>query len=147
MADHLHKQIRAAAVTKLTGLATTGAHVYANRLHPFDSTLLPGLRLSLGDDAVTPLTVHTPHVQGHALELIVEGVAAATSALDDTCDQIAKEVEVALAAGITVAGTTLFPILLGSSYDDEAAGTPAGSRRLTFGIEYRCLNTTPDTLA
>jgi len=45
MADHLHKQIRAALVTKLTGLATSGARVYANRLYPLDSANLPGLRL------------------------------------------------------------------------------------------------------
>ena len=47
MADHLHKQIRDALVTKLTGLTTSGARVYANRLYPLDSANLPGLRISL----------------------------------------------------------------------------------------------------
>lgn len=147
MADHLHKQIRAAAVTKLTGLTTSGARVYENRLHPFDTASLPGLRVSLGDDSVTPETIHAPHIQSHQLELVVECVAAAVASLDDTCDLMSKEVEIALSAGLSIGGHTLTPILSGSSYDDEAAGTPAGSRRLSFVVAYDCLNTQPDTLA
>jgi hypothetical protein len=147
MADHLHKQIREAAATALTGLTTSGARVYQNRLHPFDSTSLPGLRISLAGDSVTPETIHHPHIQSHQLALVVECVAAAVADLDDKCDLMSKEVEIALASGITVAGRTLRPTLAGSRYDEEAGGTPAGSKRLNFTVDYECLNTTPDTLS
>lgn len=147
MANHLHRQIREAIATALTGLTTTGARVYPNRLHPFNSTSLPGLRISIPSDIVTPLTVHQPYIQAHGLTVDVECVASATSALDDTCDQMAKEVEIALSAGVSVGGHMVYPVLTGSEYDDEAAGTPAGSKRLTFSVEYESQNTQPDVFS
>lgn len=147
MANHLHRQIREAVATDLTGLTTSGARVYPNRLHPFEVSSLPGLRISVAEDTVTAATVHQPHVQEHALALVVECVARASVDLDDTCDQMAKEVEVALAGGVTVGTRTFYPVLTGSHYDDEAAGTPAGAKRLTFAFDYACLNTTPDTFS
>ena len=145
MGNHLHRQIREAVATDLTGLATSGARVYPNRLHPFEASSLPGLRISIDSDSVTPLTVHHPHVQEHQLTLVVECVARASADLDDTCDAMAKEVEIALAGGVTVGTRTLYPVLTGSEYDQEAAGTPAGAKRLSFQVDYACLNTTPDT--
>lgn len=147
MANHLHRQIREAVATALTGLATTGARVYPNRLHPFDAASLPGLRISIGSDQVDATTVHSPHVQQHTLLLAVECVARATVDLDDTCDQISKEVETVMASGISVGGHLLQPILSSSTYDDEAAATPAGSKRLIYSVDYTSLNTQPDTFS
>lgn len=147
MANHLHRQIREAVATALTGLTTSGARVYPNRLHPFESTSLPGLRITVESDQVTPLTVHEPHIQGHQLAIAVECVAKAIADLDDTCDQMAKEVEIALSAGVSVGGHMVYPVLTGSEYDDEAAGTPAGSKRLTFSVEYESQNTQPDVFS
>ena len=47
MADHLHKQIRAALVTALTGLTTSATRVYANRLQPMIDES-PRLRAVIG---------------------------------------------------------------------------------------------------
>lgn len=147
MADHLHKQIRTAAAATLTGLVTTAARVYANRLHPMEDTSLPGLRVSTDSDDVLPVTVHAPSVQQHRLTLAVECCARATTGLDDLCDQIQKEVEIALSAGFLIGTRRLFPVLTGSQYDDEAAGTPAAVKRVEFFIEYHTLNTQPDVLS
>lgn len=147
MADHLHKQIRTAAAAALTGLTTTAARVYANRLHPMEDTSLPGLRVSTDSDDVVPTTVHSPHVQQHRLTLVVECCARATTGLDDLCDQMQKEVEIALSAGLVIGTRTLFPVLTGSQYDDEAAGTPAAVKRVEFFVEYHTLNTQPDVLS
>ncbi len=147
MAFHLHRQIREAATTALTGLVTSGARVYPNRLHPFDPASMPGLRISTSEDNVIVETVHAPHLQQHSLQLVVECVAAAVAELDDLCDAMSQEVEIALAGGIVIGTRTLRPVLAGSTYDDEAAATPAGSKRLTFAVDYFCLNTQPDTLS
>lgn len=144
MANHLHRQIREAVSTALTGLTTSAARVYSNRLHPFEAASLPGLRISVDSDQVTPITVHQPVVQQHQLELVVECVARASADLDDTCDLMSKEVEVVLAGGVSVGSATIRPTLSGSEYDQEAAGTPAGAKRLTFLVDYTCLSTTPD---
>lgn len=147
MANHLHRQIREAVAADLTGLPTSASRVYPNRLHPFEASSLPGLRISIESDSVSPLTVHQPNMQEHRLTLVVECVEKASADLDNTCDLMGQEVEVALAGGVTVGGTTVYPVLSGSEYDQEAAGTPAGAKRLTFQVEYACLNTTPDTFS
>ena len=147
MALHLHKQIRDAVATTLTGLATTAARVYANRLYPMEDTSLPGLRVSTDADDVTPVTLHLPYVQQHRLTLVVECCARATTGLDDTCDLMQKEVEIALAAGFLIGTRRLYPVLTGSQYDDEAAGTPAAVKRVEFFVEYHTLNTQPDVLS
>lgn len=147
MADHLHKQIRDAAAAALTGLVTTAARVYANRLHPMEETSLPGLRISTDSDDVSPLTVNLPHVQQHRLTLVIECCARAITGLDDACDQMQKEVEIALAAGFLIGTRRIYPVLTGSQYDDEAAGTPAAVKRVEFFVEYHTLHTQPDVLS
>ena len=146
MADHLHKQIRAALVSKLTGLTTSGSRVYANRLYPMDSTSLPGLRLYADSESAEVVTVHGPAVLERTLDIAVEACVQASSALDDTLDLMSKEVETALAGGITVAGRTLTPTYTGMSYQDEAADKPVGVKRMTFSLTFAAAANAPDTL-
>lgn len=146
MADHLHKQIRGALVTKLTGLTTSGARVYANRLMAMADANLPGLRIMLDEERATPLTVHAPHVLERELTLAVECCAKAASALDDTLDLMSKEVEIALASGITVGSATLIPVYAGMNFDDEQLDKPIGVKRLTFNLTFAAMNNAPDTL-
>jgi len=144
--SHTHTLIRTALATALTGLTTTGARVYANRLYPLDTAELPGLRIYLDADSLTPETIHAPITYGHELTLSVEACARAGSGLDDTLDQIALEVETALAAGLTVSGKTLEPVLTASQYDDEPGSPPVGVKRLTFSIAYFTAGNAPQTL-
>lgn len=144
MAHHAHRQIREALTTALTGLATSGARVYPNRLYPMADANLPGLRVFVDQDAVEAQSIHTPHVQGHTLSVSVECCAKAAADLDDTVDQMGKEVEIALAAGFTVGGVWLQPVLTGSQFTDEPGGTPAAVKRLTFDLTYSTLNDAPD---
>lgn len=143
---HAHTLIRDAVATALTGLATTGARVFANRLYPLADADLPGLRIYTDQDAVEADTIHTPHVQSHALAVQVECCAKANASLDDTCDQMALEVEEALAAGLTVGGIWLQPVLTASGYQDEPGGTAVGVKRLDFTLAYTVMNNAPDTL-
>lgn len=147
MADHLHKQIRGALVTKLTGLATSGSRVFANRLQPLADALSPTLRIYLDDEAAQAETVHTPYLQTRTLTAVVEAVAKAVSSLDDTLDLMSKEVEIALAAGITVGSATLYPVYTGMSFDDEQGDKPVGIKRMTFSIQYGAMSNAPDTLS
>ena len=79
------------------------------------------------------------------LTLIVEGYAASTTVLDDTLDQIALEVEKALAADITLnnlAKTTKLQSV-DAEYSDEGE-KPVGIIRLTYAIEYAALENNPE---
>lgn len=147
MANHLHRQIREALETLLSGLTTTQSRVYANRLQPMTDATLPGLRIYADQEEASVLTVHSPQMQERRLELIVECCAKASTALDDTLDQISKEVEVAISAGITLSGKTLPITYLGMQFDDELADKPVGIKRLRFSIEFSAMNNAPDVLA
>jgi hypothetical protein len=147
MADHLHKQIRAALVAKLTGLTTSGSRVYANRLQPLPDALSPTLLITLDEETSAPDTIHAPHVQERTLTATVSAVAKATSALDDTLDLMSKEVEVALSSGLTIGSITLFPIYTGMSFDDEQGDKPVGIKRMSFSITFAAMSNAPDIFA
>ena len=146
MANHLHKQIRDALKTALTGLTTTASRVYANRLQPMQDAQLPGLRIYLDDEDAERLTVHSPAMQERTLALVVEGCATAASGLDDTLDQISKEVETALAAGITISARNLEVFYTGMRFDDEQLEKPIGVKRMTFSVVFTAMSNAPDVL-
>ncbi len=143
--SHTHKQIRDALATALTGLTTSGSRVYPNRLYPMDTAELPGLRIYLDADAVEVETIHSPLVYMHDLSITVEACARSSSALDDTLDTMALEIETALANGITISGKKLEPVLTGSQYDDEPGSPPVGVKRLTFSLAYFTASNDPQT--
>lgn len=147
MANHLHQQIRAAIVTALTGLATTGTRVYANRLQPLPDALSPTLLVTLDDETATPATFHTNPIYERELRLSVAAVAKATSGLDDTLDQISKEVETALAGGITLSGRRLDFTYTGMSFDDEQSDKPVGIKRMNFSVPFTAAANAPDVLS
>ncbi len=146
MADHLHKQIRAAVVTKLTGLTTSGSRIYANRLQPLPDALSPTLLVFIDSERAEAMTVHSPYMQDRQLTLVVSAYAKAVSGLDDTLDLMSKEVEIALAAGITVGSTTLYPIYTDMSFEDEQGDKPVGVKRMSFTISYTAMSNAPDVL-
>lgn len=146
MADHLHKQIRDKLKTALTGLTTTGSRVWANRLQPLQDANLPALRLYADEERTEPLTIHAPRMVSRELTVVVEACAKATTALDDTLDLISKEVEIALAAGLTFGAVNLPVFYTGMSFDDEQLDKPVAVKRMTFSIPFQAMSNAPDVL-
>lgn len=147
MANHLHKQIRDAVKTALTGLTTTSTRVYANRLQPMADANLPGLRISADEESAEALLIHASQLMDRTLSFSVECCAKAVSALDDTLDQISKEVETALASGVTLSGRVLPVTYLGMNFEDELSDKPVGVKRLRFSVSYTAAASAPDTLS
>jgi hypothetical protein len=103
MANHIRRQLREAVASAVTGLTTTGARVYQSRVYPLQTgTDLPGLRVYTTEEQAAPDSIHAPALIDRTVEIRIEGVAKATADLDDTLDLIAKEVETALASGVTI---------------------------------------------
>jgi hypothetical protein len=147
MADHLHKQIRAAVATLLGGLTTTSTRVYPNRLQPMADANLPGLRIFMDQEDVSIVTVHAPQMQERNLGIIVECCAKSSTGLDDALDQISKEVEIAMAAGITLSSKLLPIVYTGMQFDDDfSSDKPVGVKRLKFFIDYTAMSNAPDVL-
>lgn len=147
MADHLHKQIRDKLETLLTGLTTSGNRVYANRLQPLADANLPGLRIYADDERAEAQTIHAPYLLEHTLQIAIECCAKAVSNLDDTLDLMSKEVETAMAAGITISSHVLVPVYTGMSFDDAQSDKSVGVKRLQFSITYTAMSNAPDTLS
>ena len=102
MANHLRRQIRERAATTLTGLTTTGSNVFQSRVYPMESAGLPGLCIYTTDEAIELQSMGATRHVSRDLTLIVEGYATASANVDDTLDQIGKEIEVAMSGDITL---------------------------------------------
>lgn len=100
-----------------------------------------------GTCSTFPLTFHGNPIYERELRLTVAAVAKATSALDDTLDLMSKEVEVALAAGITVGGHHLDFTYGGMSFEDEQSDKPVGIKRMSFTLVFSAAANAPDVLS
>ena len=147
MAEHIRKQIRDAAVTVLTGLTTTGSNIFASRVYPIEADTLPCLVVMTPTESIT-LESGTLEAPQRELVLEIKGVAKATSDLDDTLDQIAKEVETAIYTDITLGGLSYSLDLQGTdtALTDEG-DQPNGSITLTYIVLYRTPFGAPTTVA
>lgn len=145
MADHVRKQIRAAAVAELTGLATTGARVYASRVYAMQDTDLPGLRIYTPSEEVQISSMGVGRRRERTLSLVVEACVKAVSGYDDSIDQIQKEVEVALDADQGLGGLCHYVEL--RTVEDVFEGEsekPVAVKRMTFEVLYYTALGAPD---
>lgn len=126
-ATHVRTQLRSAVATLVTGLATTGPRVFQTRMPPQRLIDLPCLLVYAGDETVER---GGGTLQDRALEIIVRGVAVANTGLDATLDQIALEVETALAADGRLTLKSIETDL------DEALEKPAGVIAMTYTTPY-----------
>lgn len=149
MADHARTQIRDAAVTRVTGLSTTGTRVFKSRVYPLEKADLPGLlvRVALGvPETVEVQTVHAPRVLDRTMPLEIVGVARATDDLDDDLDQIAKEGEAAMAGFVAANPTLVKDCTLRSTTIEITDGQekPLGTVTLQYDVNYFTYDNAPD---
>lgn len=146
---HLRKTIRDAAATAVTGLATTSTRVYKSRNLPLVAAEFPCVLVFARSDS--------PDYEGAAfsggvaypvrsLELHVQGYAKDTdsSAIEDTLDTIAEEVETAI---FDAAFTGALGVRLGGqSISVDASGDETlGVVDMVFVVLYRTAEGTPGT--
>lgn len=98
--SHARQQIREQLVSTLTGLTTTGARIFANRVH--DHAALPSLNVMTNSESVED---EVGLKQFRSLNIVIEARAKASADMDDQIDDICAEVSAALfAAGSTLSG-------------------------------------------
>jgi hypothetical protein len=116
MANHVRRQIREAVAARLTGLTTTGARVYVNNVDPLAIGELPALTIRNGSEQIERRSIGSPNPYISRVQtLIVTANARAATAVWDTLDQIAKEVEVAMLGtldALTLGGLALDTMLV-----------------------------------
>jgi len=133
------ESILAAAVTKVTGLATTGTRVDRGRGDDIPSELMPCLRVAMGDDL--SLTPYLPSLVDSTMELFVTAHAHDTATnIETLLNQMRGEVVVALLADRTLGLSYVHGIFeLGASRPELTGDLtkPAGRMELKFEVRYR----------
>lgn len=148
---HVRRQIRERVGTTLTGLATTAARVYQTRTVSLPDSLLPALCIYTLSEASASEHGDTPRSQMRELRLAIEGYARATADLDDTLDQIAVEVEEAMAADRTLNGLAFetelvaVEILLAKTQGEEGGDRQIGVARFIYAVRYQVVETDVET--
>lgn len=147
-AVHLRRQIREAVATLVTGLATTGSRVHQSRMRPKDDAGLPCLLVHSNDtEQVEP--ADTDALQQRTLPIVIKGIAKeGDTPLDDTLDQIAIEVETALAGNPRLGGLAKRSALRSVDTEfDDSTNKPVGEVLLTYEFTYFTLAGTPGVSA
>lgn len=145
---HVRKQIRDAIVTATTGLTTTGSNVFRSRIYPLEQTKLPGLCIFTRSEAVEFDTLTMARSINRVLDVMIEAYVSATANYDNTLDQIAVEVEEALAADVTLGG--LSKDLQVTAFEADFSGDgeqPVAIGRFTVTVQYRTSETDVETAA
>lgn len=148
---HARKQIRDAVVGLVTDLATTGSRVYPSRIYSLSEDDLPSVSVFTvdagNDEVVERITMGTPPRFHRRCPLIIEGHALVSENVDDTLDQIALEIEVAMSASLIVGSRTL-PAQLQSTSKEfiSDAEDQIGIVRLLYTVPYVTAENTPDVL-
>lgn len=145
MANLLRRQIREAAATTLTSLATTGANVFQSRTHELQEASLPALRVYTNDEQVRISSMGASRIREHELELVVEACAKESADLDDKLDLICKEVQIALDAnqGLGVGVKYVEPKRIEIDMEGEAE-KEVGVARMTFEVLFYTALGAPD---
>jgi hypothetical protein len=146
MANHLRRQIRDAIKTALTGLTTTGANVFTDRVYPTARGKLPCLLVHQDNELSASATLPAPRLLNRVLRVMVTAVVEAASGVDDSLDQICKEVEIALAMPCAaLAGMAKVITLVATDFAfDGSAQQPVGQAAMTFEVQYMVAENAPD---
>ncbi len=110
MAFHLRKQIRAAFISTVSGLATTGANVFDSRPDDYNlfATELPALHVNAGGETPTVASLGVSRIFERPMRIKVKILVRKNTGYADDLDQILKELEVAVAANQGLGGLTKY---------------------------------------
>ena len=135
MANHPRQTIREAVVAILIAAETdAGPAVYPTREAPWRNIELPGI-------AVYSLEEASQRMTGGDLDrtvlLAVHAVVRLSEGVDDALDQLALQVEKAMAVDPTLGGLALVSHLGGTEISvDETTQRPVGAIRLAYEVRY-----------
>lgn len=139
-------QIHAALVAALTGLTTTGAHIFDDETTPIPDTSLPALRiLDEGEPEIEYATQKPPRTLIRSARFTVRGLAKAADA-KATLNAILADVEVALYNNRTLGGKARDMRFTGSPkiYSDELE-TRVGEVEIPIVVDWVSVEGSPQT--
>lgn len=139
-------QIHAALVTALTGLTTTGAHVFDDETTVIADASLPALRvLDDGEETLDYLTQRPPRSIQRQVTFTVIALAKVANA-KGTLNTIAAEVEAAVYGARTLSGLArdMRVERIDKTYSDDIE-TRVGESRITVAVDWVAVEGSPQT--
>jgi hypothetical protein len=144
---HARQQIRDRVVTTLTGLTTTGANVFSNRVYRLGNTELPCWLVFMTDESSEPLAMGATTTIRRQVQIEIEGRAIANADIADLLDTMSTEAEAAIGADHTLGGLVKDIILTRTEIALTGDGEQvAGIVRMTFDAVYVTATNNPETL-
>lgn len=143
--SHVRTQIRSAFVSRLTGLATTGSAVFAQRTRP-NTDALPYLKVWLGDDSGELLNATDDLIEQRTADLVIEAYAKDSGDMEVILDQIAMEVQQQVATTPDRSFGGLVKLLGAPRIEpdvDDTLEKTCGVNRLIYPITYFIAGTNP----
>ena len=147
MADLLRKQIRDAVVTAVTGLTTTGANVFQNRVHNMPDSKLPCILVQTESDSMEFETLSEPRRERHDLTLSIEAVVkeASETTAENSLDLICKEVVIAMDGAAAIQALVKDFRLGSTQFSRSGEGDqPIVSAQMLWSFEYHVREGIPD---
>ncbi len=138
---HARQQLRAAVVTKLTGLTTTVANVFTSRTLPLGA-VTPALCIYTSSEVFDYDQGSLGNRPMRFITLNVNGYHSGDD--DDTLDTIAAEVETALFADPTLGGLAQYLVQVSQEISRDGDGeTQTGVIDIEMQIAYRAVDGAP----
>ena len=142
MGKHVRQQVREEIAGILVGLSNTADRVFTSRTYPIQEIDLPCLMIKTEQERVDYQTVNKPAQQEREITLVIEAIAKANESLDNTLDDICKEVEIVmdtvavLTRDIQLAGTNIELSVLGNQ--------PIGQATMIYRMKVYTESNSPD---
>lgn len=136
MTGHPRKAIRDAVVQLLKDAATSaGANVFPTREVPWRTVELPGISVYALEESSEPIAIDGD--LDRRVVIAIHAVTRLSEGVDDEIDQLALEIEAAMASDQALRGTALFSFLTATEITvDESTTRPVGAIRLAYEVRY-----------
>jgi hypothetical protein len=145
--SHARKQIRDAVAIAVTGLALTGGNVFKTRIRPLEEESLPALLIYTMNEASDLLTMGPNGRVGRELRVAIEVALKQLSNVDDTLDEIAAQVEVAIATNSSLKTLTKIIKVTSTTIGKSGEGDQVAlGMILEFTAEYHTSRLDPETI-
>lgn len=136
MPVHPRTTIRNALVMRLTGLPTTGNHVFSDPVYDIEVGSLPALVVAtLGEEIVTRGGGASHRLQERRMTVQIQGLVRGP-APSDVLDAIAMDVESAINADVSLGGLALDSELTGIGIEHEESDQPIARITLHYEVSY-----------
>lgn len=143
---HARQQIKAAIISAVNGLQTTGSNVFTPDDLPLDTSELPALVVTIKRDDNRDDLGDMGGTQYRELTFSIEAKEKNRVNLSEVLDAICLEVELALPLDPTLASMASDLVINSTDFEDDEAEQPVGTAEMEWVLGYQIDPSDPETI-